>query len=61
MTRAADPSGMFVQSHGVHPTPTLAGNGNGGKCSQSDLSIYGQESNYTTWRTGEDEPSHPGH
>jgi len=41
-------AGMFVQSvafiraHG-------SWNGNGGKA-QSDLSIYGQESNYTTWR-----------
>ena len=41
-------SGMFVQSlefiraHGN-------GNGNGGKV-RGDISIYGQESNYTTWR-----------
>jgi len=41
-------SGMFVQSvdflraHGN-------GNGNGGKV-KADISIYGQESNYTTWR-----------
>jgi len=41
-------SGMFVQSvefiraHGK-------GNGNGGKA-KGDISIYGQESNYTTWR-----------
>ena len=41
-------SGMFVQSvefieaHGK-------GNGNGGKA-RSEVSIYGQESNYTTWR-----------
>ena len=45
-------SGMFVQSIefiNAHST----GNGNGGKTprgSVSDLSIYGQESNYTTWR-----------
>ncbi len=45
-------SGMFVQSvefiraHG-------SGNGNGGKAPKGgkpDISIYGQESNYTTWR-----------
>ena len=41
-------SGMFVQSVRFieeHAT----GNGNGGKA-QSDISIFGQESNYTTWR-----------
>ena len=41
-------SGMFVQSVEfirAHAT----GNGNGGKAS-GDISIYGQESNYTTWR-----------
>jgi len=41
-------SGMFVQSIEfirAHRT----GNGNGGKAS-ADISIYGQESNYTTWR-----------
>ena len=41
-------SGMFVQSAEFirsHAT----GNGNGGKA-QADISIYGQESNYTTWR-----------
>jgi type I restriction enzyme M protein len=41
-------SGMFVQSIefiNAHKT----GNGNGGKA-RSDISIYGQESNYTTWR-----------
>ena len=41
-------SGMFVQSVdfiGAHTT----GNGNGGRA-RGDLSIYGQESNYTTWR-----------
>ncbi len=41
-------SGMFVQSvefirHHAN------GNGNGGKA-KADISIYGQESNYTTWR-----------
>ena len=45
-------SGMFVQSVEfirAHAT----GNGNGGKLpkgARSDISIYGQESNYTTWR-----------
>ena len=45
-------SGMFVQSVGfiqAHAT----GNGNGGKApkgAKPDISIYGQESNYTTWR-----------
>jgi type I restriction enzyme M protein len=41
-------SGMFVQSVEfirAHRT----GNGNGGKA-KGDISIYGQESNYTTWR-----------
>ena len=44
-------SGMFVQSIefiNAHST----GNGNGGRTrgAVTDLSIYGQESNYTTWR-----------
>ncbi|MDQ7859296.1 MAG: class I SAM-dependent DNA methyltransferase [Armatimonadota bacterium] len=45
-------SGMFVQSVEfirAHAT----GNGNGGKApkgTKPDISIYGQESNYTTWR-----------
>ena len=41
-------SGMFVQSVefiGAHAT----GNGNGGRA-RGDISVYGQESNYTTWR-----------
>ncbi|MCX6000099.1 MAG: class I SAM-dependent DNA methyltransferase [Chloroflexi bacterium] len=41
-------SGMFVQSIEfirAHAT----GNGNGGRA-RTDVSIYGQESNYTTWR-----------
>ena len=41
-------SGMFVQSMEfirAHAT----GNGNGGKA-RGDISIWGQESNYTTWR-----------
>ncbi len=45
-------SGMFVQS--VEFIRAHAnGNGNGGKLSgqkRADISIYGQESNYTTWR-----------
>jgi type I restriction enzyme M protein len=41
-------SGMFVQS--IEFIRAHAnGNGNGGKA-KSDISIYGQESNYTTWR-----------
>ena len=48
-------SGMFVQSVEfirAHAT----GNGNGGKApkrTKPDISIYGQESNYTTWRLAE--------
>jgi type I restriction enzyme M protein len=41
-------SGMFVQSIEFIHAHT-SGNGNGGKA-KSDISIYGQESNYTTWR-----------
>jgi type I restriction enzyme M protein len=41
-------SGMFVQSVEFIRAHT-SGNGNGGKA-KSDISIYGQESNYTTWR-----------
>jgi len=41
-------SGMFVQSvEFIHAHAT--GNGNGGRA-RTDISIYGQESNYTTWR-----------
>ncbi|MHB1950429.1 MAG: class I SAM-dependent DNA methyltransferase [Acidiferrobacteraceae bacterium] len=41
-------SGMFVQSiEFIHAHKS--GNGNGGKA-KADISIYGQESNYTTWR-----------
>src|SRR2546428_2667529 len=41
-------SGMFVQSvEFIHAH--AKGNGNGGKA-KADISIYGQESNYTTWR-----------
>jgi type I restriction enzyme M protein len=41
-------SGMFVQSiEFIHAHKS--GNGNGGKA-KTDISIYGQESNYTTWR-----------
>ena len=45
-------SGMFVQSVEFIRAHTT-GNGNGGKLprgARADISIYGQESNYTTWR-----------
>ena len=41
-------SGMFVQSMEFIQA-YATGNGNGGKA-RADISIYGQESNYTTWR-----------
>ena len=41
-------SGMFVQSI-EFIRAHASGNGNGGKV-KGDISIYGQESNYTTWR-----------
>jgi type I restriction enzyme M protein len=41
-------SGMFVQS-AEFIRAHANGNGNGGKA-KADISIYGQESNYTTWR-----------
>ena len=41
-------SGMFVQSVEFIDAHT-SGNGNGGRA-HGDISIYGQESNYTTWR-----------
>ena len=41
-------SGMFVQSVEFIRAHT-SGNGNGGRA-KGDISIYGQESNYTTWR-----------
>ncbi len=41
-------SGMFVQSM-AFIRAHAKGNGNGGKA-KADISIYGQESNYTTWR-----------
>ena len=41
-------SGMFVQSVKFIDAHA-SGNGNGGRAS-GDISIYGQESNYTTWR-----------
>ncbi len=41
-------SGMFVQSIAFIQAHQ-SGNGNGGKA-RGDISIYGQESNYTTWR-----------
>jgi len=42
-------SGMFVQSV-EFIRAHVSGNGNGGKGPKADISIYGQESNYTTWR-----------
>ena len=44
-------SGMFVQSVEFIQAHA-SGNGNGGKAkgAKPDISIYGQESNYTTWR-----------
>ena len=41
-------SGMFVQSVDFIRAHA-SGNGNGGRA-RADISIYGQESNYTTWR-----------
>ena len=41
-------SGMFVQSV-EFISAHASGNGNGGRA-REDISIYGQESNYTTWR-----------
>ena len=41
-------SGMFVQSVEFIRAPAT-GNGNGGRA-RGDISVYGQESNYTTWR-----------
>ncbi|MDI3259359.1 MAG: class I SAM-dependent DNA methyltransferase [Sinobacteraceae bacterium] len=41
-------SGMFVQSV-EFIRAHASGNGNGGRA-KADISIYGQESNYTTWR-----------
>ena len=41
-------SGMFVQSV-EFIRAHVSGNGNGGQA-RADISIYGQESNYTTWR-----------
>jgi type I restriction enzyme M protein len=49
-------SGMFVQSiEFIRAHASANGNGNGGhrgasRRAQGDISIYGQESNYTTWR-----------
>ena len=43
-------SGMFVQSVEFIDAHA-SGNGNGGRA-HGDISIYGQESNYTTWRLG---------
>jgi type I restriction enzyme M protein len=68
-------AGMFVQSV-AFIRAHANGNGNGGKA-KADISIYGQGSNYTTWRLAnldlrpgvelhhlaarEDEPRHPRH
>ena len=41
-------AGMFIQSV-EFIRAHASGNGNGGRA-QADISIYGQESNYTTWR-----------
>ena len=41
-------AGMFIQSV-EFISAHQSGNGNGGKA-RDDISIYGQESNYTTWR-----------
>ena len=41
-------SGMFVQSI-KFVRAHASGNGNGGRA-KADISVYGQESNYTTWR-----------
>ena len=41
-------AGMFVQSMAFIKAHA-SGNGNGGRA-KADISIYGQESNYTTWR-----------
>ena len=41
-------SGMFVQAE-KFIRAHASGNGNGGRA-RADISIYGQESNYTTWR-----------
>lgn len=52
-------SGMFVQSAAfidAHAT----GNGNGGQAARP-ISIYGQESNYTTWRLARMNLCHPWH
>ena len=46
-------SGMFVQSIQFIQAHQ-SGNGNGGTA-RADISIYGQESNYTTWRLAKDE------
>ena len=42
-------SGMFVQSV-EFIRAHASGNGNGNKVGRTHISIYGQESNYTTWR-----------
>ena len=49
---------MFVQSVEFIDAHA-SGNGNGGR-GRAGISIYGQESNYTTW-PGQDELGDPGH
>ena len=49
-------SGMFVQSV-AFIRAHASGNGNGGRA-RADISIYGQESNYTTWRLAKMKPRH---
>jgi len=48
-------SGMFVQSV-EFIRHHASGNGNGGRA-KGDISIYGQESNYTTWRLAKMNPA----
>ena len=52
-------SGMFVQSmEFIHAHAT--GNGNGGRA-RGDISIWGQESNHTTWKLARMNLAHPRH
>ena len=43
-------SGMFVQSMASSSARTPAATGTAVEAPAADISIYGQESNYTTWR-----------
>ena len=48
----------------LHPRPINPATAIGSSAPQgtkTDISIYGQESNYTTWRPGQDEPRHSRH